>query len=497
MQPRWLLAGALAAAAVAVTAVALARDSTSAEPTPAGFPDNPEGHKPIIFDVGLVSNPGAKEALTEAHSLGADAVRVLMPWHLLAPVEQPEDFRPADPADPNYNFEPYDAGIRHIHKLGMKILLSPTGPAPEWAADPGTGGLSDPDPAKFGAFVSTLAKRYDGRFRDPGNRPPLPRADLWAIWNEPNLAIFLQPQDRDGRPYAPLLYRRLYLAAQEAIHKQQPDAPILIGETAPTGGLDGTGPVEFVHQTLCLDEDFEELEGCPEPDAEIDAVGWSAHPYPLAGQAPFTPVTSPNFVTMSSLASLEATLNGASGADVIPADFPVYITEFGVQSNPDPNAVSLQDQAGFIAIAEHFAYADARVATFAQYLMRDDAPVTVTGEPYGGFESGLRFYDGRRKPSYDAFRLPLALQRLGGKVSLWGIVQPYPYPTTVKIRYKNPGGRPNYLQTITTSEQGIYTTTYGDFPHRLWQAVWSSPEDGKTYRSPWIRSYGFAAPTPG
>jgi hypothetical protein len=197
---------------------------------------------------------------------------------------------------------------------------------------------------------------------------------------------------------------------------------------------------------------------------------------------------------MSSLHNLEATLDGAAGAGAIPANFPLYITEFGVQSFPDPNAVSLQQQAADIGIAEHFAYNDPRVVTFAQYLMRDDSPLNVPGQRFGGFESGLRFNDGSPKPAYDSFRLPLAVQRLGGTVSLWGIVQPYPHPTSVIIRYKNPGRPARNLQTVATDSAGIYTTTYGDTPGRKWQAIWHSPQNGHTYRSPWIRSYEFAAP---
>jgi hypothetical protein len=494
MRHPWLLAAALAVAAVAVATVALVRDNPPAEANPPGFPDNPTGRKPLIFDIGLLAGSESNPALEEAHSLGANAIRVLVPWNLVAPPERPADFRPSDPSDPNYDFGNYDEALDQIHRLGMEIVLSPTGPAPEWAAKPGSSGLSDPDPDQFGAFVSALAKRYDGKFRVRAGRPALAKADIWAIWNEPNLAIFLQPQERDGRPYSPLLYRELYLAAQGAIQEQQPKAPILIGETAPTGGLDGVDPLTFTRQTLCLTGDFEDLRHCPEPGQDVDAVGWSAHPYPLAGQPPFQPVTNPHFVTMSSLGALELTLNGASGADKLPSEFPVYITEFGVQSYPDPNAVSLEQQAAYIAIAEHFTYTDPRVATFAQYLLNDDSPEAIPGEQYGGFESGLRFFDGAKKPAYRAFRLPLAIQRLGDAVALWGIVQPYPHQTSVKIRYRNPGGAPKNLQTVTTDEAGVYTTTYGDFPERLWQVVWRSPLDGHTYRSPWTASYEFAAP---
>ncbi|MGH2981634.1 MAG: hypothetical protein ACRDKV_06295 [Solirubrobacterales bacterium] len=499
MRHRWLLAAALAVAAVAVAAVALVRDDPSSEAIP-GFPDHPEGRKPLIFDVGALlygTEGGIRErAFAEAEALGANAIRMPVLWYLTAPAERPDEFDPADPRDPAYDWSVYDPAVRNAQELGLRVLMMPTGPAPEWAAVPGSDGVGDPDPEEFGQFASALAKRYGGGF-DPdrgGPDQPLPGVGIWTIWNEPNLSTFLQPQYRDGRPHSPQMYRELYLAAQAAIHKEHPSAPILIGETAPTGGEQSVDPLTFTRQTLCLNEEFEELRGCPDPDAEIDAVGWSAHPYPLAGQAPFEPVSNPNFVTMSSLASLQAVLDGAAGADAIASDLPIYITEFGVQSFPDPNAVSLQKQAGFIGIAEHFAYTDPRVATFAQYLMNDDSPENVPGELYGGFESGVRFHDGRKKPSYDALRLPLAVQQLGGKVSLWGILQPYPHPTTVRIRYKNPGGEGRDLQEVTTDAVGIYTTTYGDFPERQWQAVWRSPEDGKTYRSPWIRSYEYAAP---
>ncbi len=442
MRRRWLLAAAFAVATIAVAALALARDDETVIAQPPGFPENPEGRKPMIFDVSLVASPDPRAAISEANALGADAIRVLIPWSQVAPITETPEFDPADPADPNYSFEFYDDALSKINALGMKILLTPTGPAPEWAAEPGSAGLIDPDPRQFGLFVSALAKRYDGRFRagSPGS-PQLPKVNIWAIWNEPNLSTFLQPQEKGGEPYSPLLYRRLYLEAQEAIHDQQPEAPILIGETAPTGGEQSIDPLTFTRQALCLDEEFEELPGCPRPDEDVDAVGWSAHPYPLVGQAPFTPVTNDNFVTMSSLAALQSTLDGASGADAVDSNFPIYITEFGVQSRPDPNGVTLQQQAAYIAIAEEFAYDNPRVVSFAQYLLRDDSPLNVPGESFGGFESGLRFYDGGKKPAYDAFRLPLSVQLLGDKISIWGIVQPLARETTVRIRSRIPGGR--------------------------------------------------------
>ena len=501
MRRPWLLAAALAAVAVVVAALALVLDNgSSGETKIAGFPGTTTGRKPLIFDIGSLvysPDPAARtRAIREVRSLGADALRVPVLWNLVAPAQTPSNFHPTDPADPAYSWAAYDDTLTAAKQAGLRIRLMPTGPAPAWASSPkGAPGVTDPDPKAFGSFVTALAKRYGGTFDPDGKGPAakLPKVDLWTIWNEPNLSTFLQPQHRHGRPYSPLIYRRLYLAGQAAIHAQLPKAPILIGETAPTGGETSVDPLTFTRQTLCLNGDYKPLPGCPEPDASIDAVGWSTHPYPLVGRPPYEPVQNPHFVTMSSLGSLQTTLSNAANAGAIPSGLPIYITEFGIQSFPDPNAVSLSAQAAYIAIAEKFAYANPGVVTFAQYLMNDDDPQTTPGVAYGGFESGLRFFDGRPKPSYAAMRLPLAIQRIGDKVSLWGIVQPYPHPTAVTIRYRNPGRPPRTLQQVSTDATGVYTTTYGDSAGRRWQAVWHSP-DGKTYRSPWIKSYEYAAP---
>jgi hypothetical protein len=507
MRSSWLLAALLGVAAVALAAIAVARDSATLPAAdnqgPPGFSTITPERKPLIFDIGgLIFDAEQRvDAYTEARGLGADAVRVLVSWRMVAPEKRPAGFDPANPADPNYDFTVYDPVLQEARRNNLKVLLTPSGPAPDWASKPGSEGVADPDPEEFGEFVAALAQRYDGEY-DPdgpdGSDRTLPEVAIWAIWNEPNLSIFLQPQYRDGEPYAPQLYRELYLAAQRSIEAEQPDTPILFGETAPTGSTNSVDPIPFVREALCLDPQFHERPGCPGADESINAVGWSAHPYSLSGQAPFEPVPNPDYLTMSSLGTLENTLDRAASAGAIASDLPIYITEFGVQSLPDPNAgVTLDRQAEFIAIAEQIAYADPRIKTFSQYLMNDDNPETIPGEPYGGFESGLRFYDGRKKPSYDAFVLPLAVQRLGERVALWGITQPYTGPSGVTIRYKDPGEPAKNLREVATNQGGVYSFTSEYEPGRIWEAVWKAPTNGETYRSPWIRSYQFAQPVTG
>ena len=56
-----------------------------------------------------------------------------------------------------------------------------------------------------------------------------------------------------------------------------------------------------------------------------------------------------------------------------PSPVNLYLTEFGVQSEPDPiSGVSDSRQSEYRAIGEWIAYRNPRVRAFSQYLMRDD-----------------------------------------------------------------------------------------------------------------------------
>ena len=58
----------------------------------------------------------------------------------------------------------------------------------------------------------------------------------------------------------------------------------------------------------------------------------------------------------------------------MPKHLPIHLTEFGIQSTPDKiSGVSLERQAAYLAVAEHIAYVNPRVAAFSQYLLSDDS----------------------------------------------------------------------------------------------------------------------------
>ena len=103
----------------------------------------------------------------------------------------------------------------------------------------------------------------------------------------------------------------------------------------------------------------------------------------------------------------------------ISPNLPIYLTEFGFQTNPPDRTfgVSLARQAEWINQSDYIAYRDSRVKSVSQYELFDEPDLSV-------FQTGLRFVDGSAKPSLDAYRLPIWVTRHGSGVSVWGQVRP-------------------------------------------------------------------------
>jgi hypothetical protein len=132
--------------------------------------------------------------------------------------------------------------------------------------------------------------------------------------------------------------------------------------------------------------------------------------------------------------------------------------------------VSLRQQVQYRAISERIAWNNPRVVAFSQYLLTDSEP---TGpNQYGGFESGLRFANGKAKPSLRAFRLPLAVKRNGSRVSIWGLVRPATGATTATITYADPGRAFRTLRTVRTNARGYFTVSSAWRKGRRWNLTW-------------------------
>ena len=151
---------------------------------------------------------------------------------------------------------------------------------------------------------------------------------------------------------------------------------MLMGETSPIGNSHVVAPLTFLRGALCLSASYHRARGC----GRVPVDGYAHHPYTRRAGPSFRPPSS-NAVTIGTLSRLTRALDRAAARRArSPATCRVYLTEFGVQSKPDPLfGVSLAQQAEFRSIAEHIAYRNRRVAAFSQYLMRDDLPASGPG----------------------------------------------------------------------------------------------------------------------
>jgi hypothetical protein len=314
--------------------------------------------------------------------------------------------------------------------------------------------------------------------------------DHWAIWNEPNQPQFLTPQylgqGSRRRPESPRIYRGLFRAARAGLERAgQGGDTVLAGETSPRGNRRVVAPLTFLRGALCLDRRYRREASCD----RLDADGWSHHPYTTSEGPFFRAADTPNDVTIGVLSRLNRAIGRAEAARALPRDTRIWLTEFGIQSRPDPFGVTETRQAEYLAISERLAVNNARVAALSQYLMRDDEPNAVAGERYGGFESGLRTAQGRQKLAYEAYPVPLAAVRGRTRIVLWGRVRPTRRATTVTIQFRDEGQRRwRTLKRDRTDRRGLWTTTTALRRDREFRSRWTGPGGVRQTGTP-TRSY--------
>jgi hypothetical protein len=397
-------------------------------------------------------------ALDEVSSLGVRSLRVILSWSSVAPgadrAERPA-FEPTDPAA--YDWGEYEALLAAAKDRGWDVLVTISGPVPKWATAARRDNHTRPSPSAFAAFVTAVGRKFGDQI------------DTWAIWNEPNQPQFLRPQyARGGRAESPGIYRALFQAATRGLKNAgQGDDKILLAETSPRGTTRVVPPLQFLRGMLCLNAKYKKRKSC----GALDADGYAHHAY-TTRQGPYFQPPQKDDVTIGVLSRLTKALDRAQAAGALTRRLPVYLTEFGIQSTPDrQSGVSLAKQVEYRAISERIAWSNPRVVAFSQYLLRDSDP---TGKnQYGGFESGLRFADGRPKPSLAAFRLPLAVKKVGSKVSIWGLVRPATASTKATITYADRGSSSfQKLREVTTDARGYFTVRSTWRKGRRWNLTW-------------------------
>lgn len=403
----------------------------------------------------------ATAAVDAWKTLGVDVVRVHAVWGTIAPglfaKNQPAGFDPRDPNSPQYNFWRLDRAMNLVTSRGMRVLLDVTGYGPVWgSSEPSKNNVRwKPDPARFAAFATAVAKRY-------GNR-----VDEYMIWNEPNQPLWLMPQNVCSRgrctPYAPHLYRQLVLKAGPAIRAADPGAKIIVGVLAPRGqsltsASSKIRPLQFLREMGCVDSRYRKVRTgyCRGFSAPV-VDGFAYHPNGI-NLGPTVPSRNPDDAQISDLGRLVRTLDGVTRGGGLRSrsggKLGLWFDEYDYQTNPpDPYAgVSLNNQNAWLQQGASIAWASSRVRNFTQYVWED--------EPYikggGGNQGGLRFFNGKAKPSLDGFRAPFVpTRRNSSTVRLWGQVRPGT-STTVTLQRKS-GSRWNTIATLTTDAYGGFS----------------------------------------
>lgn len=424
----------------------------------------------IQDDPRLDRDPAA--TLDRMRLLGAQALRVSVPWVAIAPnpnsKSAPRGFNATNPAAyPAVKWRLWDAIVNDAHKDGIKLDFDLLGGGPRWALGPGrpagnSNASWEPNASDYGAFVRAVGTRYSGNYDPalkrvaPGDPNDLPRVDFWSIWNEPDYGPSLAPQGVPGNlkvENSPRMYRNLVDAAWSGLnatgHTTSTDT-ILFGELAPRGEttfgvFSGMTPLDFLRNLYCVGSNYRELRGnaarirgCPttaaasrrfraQNPALFQATGVSDHPYMRwytpnheLNPDPVNHLSTRDYTSLGVLGNLTGALDRLVGVYGSRTRFPIYDTEFGYitsppKHSPDPKVKSTKviylspaTAATYMNWAEYLSWRNPRLRTFDQYLLYDIERPTSAND-WGGFASGLLTWTGAQKATYYAFRLPLYL----------------------------------------------------------------------------------------
>jgi hypothetical protein len=166
-------------------------------------------------------------------------------------------------------------------------------------------------------------------------------------------------------------------------------------------------------------------------------------------------------ITLRYISRLSTWLDRAAKQGRIARRLPIWITEYGFQTNPPDRyaGTSLGNQAKWINESDWMAWRNGRIRSSGQYEMRDEPNLQ-------NFQTGLRFKGGKAKPALNAYRLPIwpVQGRRGTKI--WLQVRPESQlgaPQKITIQYRKAKKTKSYrtLRTLTvTGPRGfVYLST--------------------------------------
>jgi hypothetical protein len=435
-------------------------------------------------------------AFDELKLMGVDAVRTVVNWDRLAPAsldrEIPQGFDFTDPrAYSPQDWEPFDHLVREATARGMQVHMNPAGHTPQWASrcPENTYRACLPDPTLFAQFVTAVARRYDGSYVDESDGQVLPRVSMWSMWNEPNINSWLNPQTlgtgKKQRRTAAKLYREIFHAGHDALKATGHGADtVFLGETAPIGAPPKrTSPVQFWRDLLCVDSRGRKLSGraaklvgCTKP-RPFKVTGVSHHPYVKGAGPPIPSKLLEGAASVGRLDGLKKVLDQAARHGMIRRKVPIYITEFGISTNPPDTkyGTSLDRAAAVLNQTDRYMWLDKRVRMVSQFEYEDD---TALNPPT--FQTGLRFgSNGQPKPSLAAYRLPIFVlpdSKSKKRVTVWGWVRAAKNQRQQVVIQNRPQtyGEWQDVRTVTTDAYGFLNVRTAKLKGS-WRIAWTAP----------------------
>ncbi|MFJ4002201.1 cellulase family glycosylhydrolase [Streptomyces sp. NPDC090023] len=313
------------------------------------------------------------QAMADAEELGVHWLRVDLSWRNIQP-DSPDQ----------YLWERFDSVVDTARAHGLEVLptLSYT---PRWAADrrcAGSGQACPPaDNGRFAEFARQAAERYAPK-----------GVHTWEIWNEPNIEPFWHTGPDAER------YTALLRATASAVRSVDSDAYLLLGGLAAVNTIPSKQYVS--HKTFLA-----EL-GRLGALKQVDAISYHPYTYPLLPSARTATGTRFEDIdrTKDSLVAIMARYGEPH--------MPVWLTETGAptwsqgsaadsQAARNTSHVTPRLQAEIATDTVSAAAATPAVRAVFWFSYRDGGPETPASRKSQHY--GLTYYDGRRKPAFDAF----------------------------------------------------------------------------------------------
>ena len=274
----------------------------------------------------------------------------------------------------------------------MRIVLTVAGPAREAPR-------SDAERTQFCSYVRDALVHY-------------PTINDVTIWNEVNSNDFWQPQFEGGASVAPREYAALLAQCYDALHQLRPKLNVMT-DTSPRGNDNPLARSNASHSPgLFVRRMGEAYRASGRTRPLFDNVGH--HPYgDFSLESPFARHPNTGSIGQGDLQKLvEAYADGFAGTDqpTIGRGARVYYLEDGFETTVATTKRSLYSgverartvgpdalHSEQLIDAIRFAYCQPHVASFFNFLLTDEKRLA-------GWQSGVLWADGTKKPAYYALR---------------------------------------------------------------------------------------------